>query len=74
MAILDLTIPGHSGGREVLAQLRAVAPNLRAIASSGYSSDPIMAQPQAYGFAAALAKPYRIGELADAVRAALGST
>ncbi len=74
VAILDLTIPGQRGGREVLAELRTLAPNLRAIAASGYSSDPLMGRPEDYGFAAALAKPFRIGELADVVRLALTST
>ncbi len=73
LAILDLTIPGDEGGAELLSELRKRLPNVSAIASSGYSSDPVMAQPQAYGFAAALAKPYRIGELAETVRAALAA-
>jgi PAS domain S-box-containing protein len=73
VALLDLTIPGHNGGAEVLAQLRKLVPDIAAIASSGYSSDPIMAHPQASGFAAALAKPYRIGELGEAVGAALAA-
>jgi PAS domain S-box-containing protein len=70
VVILDLTIPGHSGGVEVLARLRARGSDVRAIASSGYSSDPVMAHPQRFGFSAVLAKPYRIAELSEAVRAA----
>ncbi len=73
LAILDLTIPGDEGGAELLAEIRRRLPNVSAIASSGYSSDPVMAQPRAYGFAAALAKPYKIGELAETVRAALAA-
>jgi PAS domain S-box-containing protein len=73
VALLDLTIPGHDGGGAVLAQLRERTPTIVAIATSGYSSDPIMAHPQSYGFAAALAKPYRLAELAEAVRAALAA-
>ncbi len=73
VAILDLTIPGHDGGVEVLEQLRRLAPGIAAIASSGYSSDPIMADPRACGFSAALAKPYRLAELAEAVGAALAA-
>ncbi len=73
-ALLDLTIPGHDGGGEVLAQLRRRTPQITAIATSGYSSDPIMAHPGAAGFAAALPKPYRIVELAEAVRLALAAS
>ena len=41
--ILDLTVPGGMGGQETLRELLALAPNIKAIASSGYSDDPIMA-------------------------------
>jgi CheY-like chemotaxis protein len=73
VALLDLTIPGHSGGVEVLARLRAGGFQVKAIASSGYSSDPVMAHPQRFGFSAILAKPYRLAELSEAVRAALAA-
>ncbi len=73
VVILDLTIPGHSGGVEVLARLRGLGSEVKAIASSGYSSDPVMANPRQFGFSAVLAKPYRLAELSEAVRAALAS-
>ena len=34
---MDLTIPGGMGGKEALQQLLALDPEVRAIASSGYS-------------------------------------
>jgi CheY-like chemotaxis protein len=63
VVILDLTIAGGMGGVETLAQLRTLDPSLRAIASSGYSSDPVMADPSKFGFQATLAKPYAIADL-----------
>lgn len=37
--ILDLTVPSGMGGLETVQQLKKQAPNLYAIASSGYSND-----------------------------------
>ncbi|WP_415908597.1 ATP-binding protein [Oleiharenicola sp. Vm1] len=58
VVILDLTVPGGMGGREALTQLRALDPEVRAVASSGYSSDPVLANYRAHGFVAILPKPY----------------
>ena len=63
-AILDLTIPGGRGGKEVLPELLAIVPSLKVVASSGYSEDPVMARPSEYGFADRLIKPYRMDDLA----------
>jgi len=62
VVILDLTIPGGMGGAETVRRLHAIDPNVCAVASSGYSSDPIMAEHRQYGFSGALAKPYTIVE------------
>ncbi len=56
--ILDLTVPGGLGGRETLESIHEMDPNVIAIATTGYSNDPILANPEAYGFHAGLAKPY----------------
>jgi PAS domain S-box-containing protein len=69
-AILDLTIPGGRGGREVAGDLLALDPGLKLIASTGYSEDPA-AGPGDHGFAARLTKPYRMQELAEVLRAVL---
>ncbi len=61
--ILDLTIPGGMGGRETVEHLKAIDPKVKAIVSSGYSSDPVMASFRDYGFCGVARKPYKIEEL-----------
>jgi signal transduction histidine kinase/CheY-like chemotaxis protein len=65
--IMDLTIPGGIGGMEAVKALRELDPNVRAIVSSGYAEDPVMAHPAAYGFKGAAAKPYTAKALRDVV-------
>jgi CheY-like chemotaxis protein len=71
VVILDLTIPGSMGGVEALKRIRNVDPTVVAIATSGYSNDPVMSDYAAYGFAARLPKPFRQAELNSAIAAAL---
>ncbi|MCX5893387.1 MAG: PAS domain S-box protein [Deltaproteobacteria bacterium] len=63
--ILDLTIPGGMGGKETIEQLLRIDQQTKAIVSSGYSDDPVMADFQKYGFSEVIAKPYRIVELSQ---------
>ena len=65
--IMDLTIPGAMGGVSAMAGVRELDPQVWAIASSGYSNDPVMAQFADYGFDAVLAKPYTIQQLSAAL-------
>ncbi|MFI5363713.1 MAG: PAS domain-containing protein [Elusimicrobiota bacterium] len=71
--IIDLTIPGGMGGKEMVRKLMALDPGAKAIVSSGYSSDPVLAEYAAHGFCGVLAKPYGIEELSAALRRAIGS-
>jgi CheY-like chemotaxis protein len=63
--ILDLTIPGGIGGKEVVKKVLEIDPNAKAIVSSGYSNDPVMSEFKKYGFVGLLEKPYRMQELRD---------
>ncbi len=65
LVILDLSIPNGMGGVRTMEKLRQLDSEVTAIVSSGYSDDPVMAKPAAYGFAAVLPKPY---EPADMLR------
>ena len=64
-ALLDLTVRAGEGGRETVRPLRQLVPALPIIASSGYSEDPVMAQPERFGFTASLPKPFSLSELSD---------
>ena len=61
--IMDLTIPGGMGGKETISILREFDPQIKAIVSSGYSTDPIMSEFKKYGFKDVIPKPYRIQDL-----------
>jgi PAS domain S-box-containing protein len=65
--IMDLTIPGGAGGQKAVKDLLELDPNVRAIVSSGYAEDPVMADPAAYGFKDSTPKPYSDSELRDVV-------
>ncbi|MHA2168412.1 MAG: response regulator [Candidatus Kariarchaeaceae archaeon] len=65
--VMDLVIPGGMGGKEAIAILRDINPNIVAIVSSGYSTDPILANYRDYGFTAVLNKPYTISEVIDTI-------
>jgi signal transduction histidine kinase/ActR/RegA family two-component response regulator len=67
MVILDLTVPGGTGGKETVRKLLEIDPNVKAVASSGYANGSIMAEFKKYGFKGVIAKPYRIDELYDVV-------
>ena len=65
--ILDLTIPGGMGGVQVLAALQKMDPTVWALAASGYSDDPAIANPVAFGFRGSIAKPFRKATLEAAI-------
>lgn len=61
--IMDLTVPGAMGGRDLMTLLLKYDPNVKAIVSSGYSNDPIMGFYKDFGFRGIVLKPYKIKEL-----------
>lgn len=65
--ILDHTIPGGMGGRETITRLRVLNPQIKAILSSGYANDPMMADYTHYGFSGVVAKPYTVAKLQEAL-------
>ncbi len=69
--ILDLTLPGGMGGKETLAELLKIDPAIVAIAASGYSNDPVMTDPAAFGFKGKIRKPFTKEELAEVLESAM---
>src|SRR5208283_3000207 len=71
VVIMDLTIPGEMGGKEAMSKLLEIDPGVKAVVSSGFSTDPIMADFKKYGFSGVITKPYRIQEMSEAMDAAM---
>ncbi len=71
IVILDLTIRGGLGGKETLEQLRRIDPAVKAVVSSGYADDAVMADCLKHGFSSRLAKPYDFAMLRETLGALL---
>ncbi|MDZ7698915.1 MAG: PAS domain S-box protein [Deltaproteobacteria bacterium] len=69
--ILDLTIKGGMGGERTLQELVKIDPDVKAVVSSGYFNDPVMADFQGYGFKGAMAKPYEMKDLKEVLQTVL---
>lgn len=68
IVLLDLTIPGRMGGKETISHILKLDPNIYSIATSGYSSDHVMANYKNFGFKGILKKPYSIEEIKNLVQ------
>lgn len=66
--VMDLTVRGSMGGEKTISRLTEIDPGVKAIVSSGYSTNPTMAEYRKLGFAGVVAKPFRPSDLRDAVR------
>ena len=69
--ILDITVPDGAGAKETLPLLVAIDPAVKAIVSSGYSTNPMITGFRSFGFAGAIVKPYGFRELQEALGKAL---
>jgi DNA-binding NarL/FixJ family response regulator len=56
------------GGAEAMVELLKFDPKVKAVVSSGYSNDPIMANYQDYGFCGVIAKPFTKAEIEETLR------
>jgi len=71
--ILDLTVVGGMGGEEAFARLRALDPDVRAIAATSGDPDAAAARCLALGFCGCLARPYRPADLGNILGTVTGS-
>ena len=71
--IFDLTVRGGMGGKTAINKLKKIDPNIRAIVSSGYSNDPILANPRKFGFLDVIHKPYIIEKVSEILHNTLHS-
>jgi len=67
LVIMDLTVKGGMGGKEAIKKLAEIDPGVRAVVSSGYYNDPIMAEYKKHGFKGIITKPYTLEELSMVV-------
>ena len=63
--ILDLTVPGGKGGKEVAQEIRKIDEEIPLFVSTGYAGDPILANPEEYGFTAGISKPFKMADLME---------
>lgn len=63
IVIMDLTIPGGMGGKEAVQEILDLDPEAKVIVSSGYSTDPVMANYAKYGFKGRIVKPFQLEDL-----------
>ena len=67
MVLLDLQIRGGLGGVETLKALREKHPKIRAVVTSGFVDDNVLANYLEHGFLGVLSKPFRIDQLISVV-------
>jgi PAS domain S-box-containing protein len=74
VVIMDLTVPEGMGGKEAIRRLKEFDPHARAIVSSGYSYDPVMANFREFGFSGVIPKPYVMEELGRVLKEVFGKS
>ncbi len=73
VVIMDLTVPEGMGGKECIRRLKELDPQVKAIVSSGYSLDPVMASFRDFGFSGVIPKPYVMEELGRVLEEVVGN-
>lgn len=63
VVITDLTVRGGMGGKMAVSELIHFDPNVKAIVSSGYSSDNALSDYKKHGFYDVIPKPYKLEKL-----------
>jgi CheY-like chemotaxis protein len=71
--LLDMTVPGGMGGIETMRFLREQHPEVTAIATTGYSTEPVRAEFTQHGFLAMLRKPFGANDVQAALAQAMST-
>jgi PAS domain S-box-containing protein len=71
VVIMDLTVPGGLGGKETIVEILKIDPNAKAIVSSGFSDDTVIAKFADYGFKGIAIKPYTMAKLQEVINRVL---
>jgi len=69
--IMDLTLPGGKGGKDLVRDILDIDPDAKVIASSGYSNDSVFSDYRSYGFQGTIVKPYSLEKLLSVVNEAI---
>jgi len=70
--LMDLTIPGGMRGMDTFRALKEIVPDVRAIVTSSYADDPVMANYREHGFSGCLIKPFSLTTLVEKVNELVG--
>jgi two-component system cell cycle sensor histidine kinase/response regulator CckA len=68
IVILDLNIAKGMGGKDTIKELKKIDANIKSIAVSGCSDDPVLIKYKQYGFDAVLTKPFKVKELQNIIK------
>ena len=74
LVFLDLTIPGGMGGQEAAQNIKAFDKNAKIVVTSGYATDPVMANFQDYNFVERVEKPYQFSTLKSVIQRVLAES
>lgn len=72
LLIFDLILPGGIGGADTLKEIRKIDSDVTALVTSGYSLDPVLAEPQKYGFNGSIPKPFRTKDIKSIISSFFG--
>lgn len=60
------------GGKEAVKKLLEMDPEAKAVVSSGYSDDPVLANYKDYGFSGVIPKPFTQRDLSEVLGRLIG--
>jgi CheY-like chemotaxis protein len=71
LLLSDVVLPGTLSGANLAQEAIQIRPNLKFLLMSGYAPDAVVSDAQLWNDAELLTKPFRVNELAHAVRSVL---